>query len=64
MPTDTYDLTVSKAAEILGVHPDTLRRWSDDGKVPAWTTPSGHRRYRRSDLDALRPPVTAEGTEA
>lgn len=57
MPTETYDLTVSAAAKVLSVHPDTLRRWTDDGKVPAWVTPSGHRRYRRTDLDALRPPA-------
>lgn len=59
MPTDTYDLGVSEAASVLGVHNDTLRRWTDDGKVPHWLTPGGQRRYRRSDLDALRPPAPA-----
>lgn len=51
----TYGLTVSEAAALLGVHPDTLRRWTDAGKVPCWTTPSGHRRYRETDLADLLP---------
>jgi excisionase family DNA binding protein len=29
----------------------TIRKWSDQGRVPAFYTPGGHRRYRRSDLD-------------
>jgi excisionase family DNA binding protein len=36
---------------MLGIDPDTLRRWADEGRVPAWTTPGGHRRF---DADALR----------
>lgn len=63
VPTETYDLAVSEAAEILGVHPDTLRRWTDDGKVAVWVTPGGQRRYRRSDLDALRPAAPAPSSE-
>jgi excisionase family DNA binding protein len=35
---------------LLGIDPDTLRRWADEGRVPAWTTPGGHRRF---DADAL-----------
>ena len=50
---EPYDLAVAEAAAVLGIHGDTLRRWTDDGKVPVWISPSGHRRYRRSGLDAL-----------
>jgi len=28
-----------------------MRKWSDGGRVSAFYTPGGHRRYRRSDLD-------------
>jgi len=28
-----------------------MRKWSDVGRVSAFYTPGGHRRYRRSDLD-------------
>src|SRR3954447_7039639 len=40
---------------MLGVTPGTLRRWSDTGRVTAFTTPGGHRRYRRAALEGLLP---------
>ena len=46
-------LTLGQAAKYLGVAQSTIRKWSDVGKVPAFYTPGGHRRYRRSDLDAF-----------
>ena len=44
-------LGISEAADYLGVHFTTLRRWSDDDKVPFYQTPGGQRRYKESDLD-------------
>jgi excisionase family DNA binding protein len=44
-------LTLGQAAKYLGVAQSTIRKWSDQEKVPAFYTPGGHRRYRRSDLD-------------
>jgi excisionase family DNA binding protein len=44
-------LTLGQAAKYLGVAQSTIRKWSDVGRVPAFYTPGGHRRYRRSDLD-------------
>jgi excisionase family DNA binding protein len=52
-PTDW--LSLGEASRLLGVAPGTLRRWSDSGEVPAFTTPGGHRRYRRSSLERLLP---------
>lgn len=46
-------LTLGRAAEYLGVAQSTLRKWCDAGTVPAFTTPGGHRRFRKSDLDAF-----------
>jgi excisionase family DNA binding protein len=46
-------LTLGQAAKYLGVAQSTIRKWSDLGRVPAFYTPGGHRRYRRSDLDAF-----------
>jgi excisionase family DNA binding protein len=51
------DLPTSAAAALLGVHPDTLVRWADDGKIPFWLTPGGQRRFRREDIEALRAPA-------
>jgi excisionase family DNA binding protein len=38
---------------MLGIDPDTLRRWADEGRVAAWTTPGGHRRFDRRTLERL-----------
>lgn len=57
-------LSVHEACALLGVSPATLRRWSDAGDVPAFTTPGGHRRFARQDiLDLLVPPPRASATE-
>lgn len=54
MGDERYTLTMAEAAKLLGVHRDSLKRWADAGKVPCWRTPKGgHRRFRRSDLEAL-----------
>jgi len=45
-------LSLAEAGALLGVHPTTLRRWTDAGKVPCFRTPGGHRRYRAADLAA------------
>jgi excisionase family DNA binding protein len=44
-------LTLGQAAKYLGVAQSTIRKWSDQGRVPAFYTPGGHRRYKRGDLD-------------
>jgi excisionase family DNA binding protein len=46
-------LTLGQAAKYLGVAQSTIRKWSDLGRVPAFYTPGGHRRYRRRDLDVF-----------
>ena len=53
-PGNEHDwLTLGQAARYLGVAQSTIRKWSDDGRVPAFYTPGGHRRYRRADLEAF-----------
>ena len=44
-------LTLGQAATFLGVAQSTIRKWSDQGRVPTFYTPGGHRRYRRRDLE-------------
>ena len=44
-------LTLGQAATYLGVAQSTIRKWSDQGRLHAFYTPGGHRRYRRGDLD-------------
>lgn len=45
-------VSLREAAEILGVHPATIRNWADKGDLPARRTPGGHRRFRREDLES------------
>ena len=45
-------LNLSDAAALLGVHPSTLRAWSDRGDIPAHRTPGKHRRFRRVDIES------------
>lgn len=46
-------LRLSEAADYVGVHFTTLRRWADDGDVPCIRTPGGRRRFKKEDLDAF-----------
>lgn len=47
-------LTVSQAARMLGVHPNTIRTWTEGGRLVAYRiNERGDRRYRRSDVGAL-----------
>src|SRR5687768_2402442 len=64
-------LTLGPASRLLGVAPGTLRRWSDAGRIASFTTPGGHRRYRRAALERLlpadrmaRPPLARSGLTA
>jgi excisionase family DNA binding protein len=49
MPGDWMSL--SAVARLLGVHPGTVRNWSNQGVLPVHRTPGGHRRYHRSEID-------------
>lgn len=46
-------LTLGQAARYLGVAQSTIRKWSDQGRLPAFYTPGGHRRYTRRELDTF-----------
>ncbi|HEY4712551.1 MAG TPA: helix-turn-helix domain-containing protein, partial [Dehalococcoidia bacterium] len=43
-------VNISKASRILAVSEQALRLWTDEGKIKAFITPGGHRRYSRVDL--------------
>ena len=45
-------ITISEAAEILGVSVDTLRRWDKSGKLsPIKTSGAGYRLYDGSQIE-------------
>lgn len=46
-------LSISEASQLLGVSESTLRQWTDEGKIKAFVTPGGHRRYNELELHRL-----------
>jgi excisionase family DNA binding protein len=54
-------LSLSDVAELLGIHPSTVRLWSDKGALPVHRTQGGHRRYLRSEVDLWRQSQRADG---
>lgn len=43
-------LALKEASDFLGVHFTTLRTWADNGNIPVFRTPGGHRRFSLDDL--------------
>jgi excisionase family DNA binding protein len=41
---------ISEACQILGVSETSMRQWTDEGRIKAFITPGGHRRYTKGDL--------------
>jgi excisionase family DNA binding protein len=47
-------LTTSDVAQLLGLHPNTVRRWNKKGILKSYRiTPRGDRRFRREDVDGF-----------
>jgi excisionase family DNA binding protein len=46
-------LSLGAASRLVGVAPETLRRWADEGRVQAFVTPGGHRRFNRRSLETM-----------
>jgi excisionase family DNA binding protein len=56
MKTHEFDdpiLTTREAAQLLGVAVSTAQVWMENGDLPAWKTPGGHRRVRHSAVVRL-----------
>lgn len=59
MPKLTDYLQTAEAAEYLGVHHNTLRKWASRGEIPMHRNPAnGYRLFLRKDLDAFLRTVT------
>ncbi|MFI1799144.1 molybdopterin-binding protein [Streptomyces sp. NPDC020379] len=56
--------TIGRAARLLGVSPDTVRRWADAGRVPTSRDEAGKRHIRGSDLAAFSVTLAAEAGES
>ena len=56
-------LTISEAADLLGINQKTLRSWADKGYVEHIRTPTGYRRFDPMVIDQLKDDmrVSSEG---
>ena len=45
---------IAEAAKVVGVHPNTLRKWADEGLVPHMKLPSGYRRFSVEEMEEFR----------
>ncbi|HLU30982.1 MAG TPA: MerR family transcriptional regulator [Acidimicrobiia bacterium] len=54
---------ISVAAELAGMHPQTLRIYERRGLIDPYRTPGGTRRYSQEDIDRLKliAELTAQG---
>ena len=47
-------LAVTEVAQLLGVHPNTVRRWNQKGMLKSYRIgPRRDRRFRREDIDGF-----------
>jgi excisionase family DNA binding protein len=53
-------LSLGPASRLVGVDPDTLRRWANEGRVEVFVTPGRHRRFDRRALERLASPGRRE----
>jgi len=58
-------LTVGEVARLLHVHPNTLRRWSNKGRIRSYRiNPRGDRRYRLRDIEGFLAQLNSHGDGA
>lgn len=49
-------MTPAEVAAVFAVDPKTVARWAKSGRLTARMTLGGHRRYLRSEVEALTGP--------
>jgi len=55
-----HQFRIGEAARLLGVSPDTVRRWADAGRLATCRTTGGHRTIAGPDLARLSQDLAAE----
>lgn len=46
-------ISVNEIAQRFGISRMTVTRWADDGILPCLKLPTGTRRFRRADIEAM-----------
>ena len=58
-------LSTAEVSRLLHVHPNTLRRWSNNGIIKAYRIgPRGDRRFRQDDIDRFLVQLRENGGNA
>ncbi|MET7638339.1 helix-turn-helix transcriptional regulator [Streptomyces sp. NPDC005438] len=56
--------SIGRAARLLGVSPDTVRRWADSGRLPTSRDGAGKRQIEGADLAAFAVALADDGDDA
>ena len=51
-------MSLGAVSRMLGITDTTLRQWADQGRMPVYRTPGGHRRFLREDVETLMQETT------
>lgn len=57
-------LTSAQVADRFGVTSETVGVWADEGKIPSFRTPGGHRRFLPADVDAFLAAATSPASSS
>jgi len=57
-------IAIGEAARIAGVAKSTLRRWADQGLIAGERRPSGHRVFRRGDIENINQPINPHAPDS
>lgn len=57
-------LGVREAAEQLGVHENTIRRWEEAGLIRALKLPTGVRRFQPEEVERVRSQILGSAAQA
>jgi excisionase family DNA binding protein len=60
VPEDSEYIFPSEAAQVLHVSAKTVTRWANEGRIPCVITLGGHRRFLRSDIEAVAAQMRGE----
>lgn len=63
MTQDAALLTTAEVAEALAVSDETIHRWARQGKLRFIVLPSGLKRFKREDVDAILSGTASEATK-
>ena len=60
----SHMLTIREVARLLHVHPNTLRRWSNNGTIRAYRiTSRGDRRFKREEIARFLAELNGQGND-